>query len=88
MAPFFVSSVFGARVKPPPWCLNKEALGKYGNVLGDGVVVDMLLHLVEKFRCKFHCSGDHFRFKLVISDLNFVGVEVWCKPGWDTGLHP
>jgi hypothetical protein len=61
--------------KTPPCGVDKDTPCKGWYVLGDGVVIDVLLHLTEKLGSQFHCGGYHLGLEFVVTDFNFVGVD-------------
>jgi hypothetical protein len=60
---------------PPPHGVNEDTPCKVWYVLGNGVVINRLLHLTEKLGSQFHCGGYHLGLEFVVTDFDFVGVD-------------
>jgi hypothetical protein len=72
---FFSVVALRRECKSHPSCLDKKALGKGRNILWDTIVVNMLLHFVDKFGGKFDRDGYILGVKFVITNLNFIGIN-------------
>jgi hypothetical protein len=65
----------GAGTNPPPHSLDEETLSECWDVLWDGVIFYMLLHLSEKFGCQLHRDGYLFGLEFAVAGLDFIGVN-------------
>ncbi len=55
--------------------LDKKALSKGGDIIGDQVVFNVLNHFIDKLGPQLHPSFDDLGFKNRIADFNFVCVD-------------